>query len=213
MSMTRPLKILIADDHVIFAMGMEALLKEHCNATVARAVNGSEVLQLLKKEPYDIVFMDVLMPVIDGAETTRQLKKEFPAVKVLALTTLDDNATLTRMLKAGADGYLPKVCHFMEAQTAIAYVQEGKKYISPHMATELLPPVADVKDTTEAAPHFTPREKEIIQLIKEGYNSEQIAAKLFIDKRTVDKHRSNIFEKAQVKNAAGLVAKAIANGW
>ncbi|GAA4397608.1 response regulator transcription factor [Nibrella viscosa] len=203
--MPRPL--LLADDHQLFIDGMRLLLDRIDGwEVVGEARNGFQVLAFLEDNQVDCVLMDIEMPELNGIETTRRLKKIYPATIVLAVSMMGDYTTIRKMLQAGADGYLVKNTGIAELRTALDRVSRGEIYISAELSPILLEGVAGRK--APAPPLMEPltqREREIVGLIVEGLTNEQIAERLYLSPLTVNTHRKNAMAKLNCKNTAALV--------
>ena len=211
------LKVIIADDHPFFRDGMEIALKKiSCIKKITHASNGKEVLRILKNERHHIVFMDIKMPVMNGIETTKIISKDFPKVKVIALSMFDDKQHIVDMFDSGAYGYILKDSGQNEIESAIREVKQGKRYFSSTVSDELFRNVILKKEQThrvEMGEQLSERETEILKLICRELMTKQIADKLCLSKKAVEKHRAELFRKAHVDNLAGLVKYAIRNGY
>lgn len=177
---------------------------------VAEASTGEEFLEQLPTLEADVVFMDFSMPGMDGAETTEQALKRRPDLRIITLSMFGEESYYTRMVKAGACGFLLKDSDIDEVVEAVETVMTDGSYFSPRLLMSITR-----KMRSEAAPTEDPisaREREIVVAICRGLSNQEIADELFISKRTVDKHRANILEKTGCKNTAALVVYAIRNG-
>jgi DNA-binding NarL/FixJ family response regulator len=208
------IKILIADDHKIIRVGLRGILEREADLEViGEAENGYQVIEIISKTVTDVILMDIDMGRSDGIETTQQIKKTHPDVKVLALTMHEEQDHIIRMLEAGASGYLLKNAGREELLAAIHAVINGDSYFSNSVSATLLKALTNIKGKSSSkTSHNTPlsdREIEVIKLIAQEFSNGEIAEKLFISIRTVDTHRRNILEKLQLKNTAGLVRYAI----
>lgn len=211
------INVLIADDHKIFRDGIKALLHEAKNIHVAGdAGNGEEVLEKLKKVKADIVLMDINMPKCNGIEATQVIRKQFPKVKVLALSMYEDDQYIVDMIEAGAAGYILKTTGAAELINAIRSVAVGDSCYSREVSDKLMTYItrSNGKGTRKYTNGFdiTEREREVLKLIAEELSNREIAKKLFISLRTVDTHRRNLMQKLKLKNTASLVKYAISNG-
>jgi len=203
----KKINILIVDDHPMVLEGMKALLSNFDYITVSgTATNAYDAMAMLKAQPVDIVIADINLPEVSGIELTAKIKKEFPGIKVLAMSTFKERSYISQMIKNGASGYLVKSASKEEIEAAILSANEGKLYLSLDInSIELNPEVApDV-------PVVSRREKEVLQLIVDGLTNPQIAEKLFISLHTVDSHRKNLLAKFNVNNTASLIRVAIKN--
>lgn len=208
--------IAIVDDHPLFIEGFKSFLKlnpkvEHLET----ALNGQQFIDILKKgyRP-DIVFMDILMPVMNGIKTTQFIKANYSDVRVIALSSLESLEHVEQMIKAGVDGYLLKEATPDENTKAVEAVVNNNNYFSNKVLLSLSkraiidngPQVKRLLNTPLSA-----REKEILVLFCKGYTRQEIARKLHISERTVDKHKENILAKTGCKNLIRLVIYCIKN--
>lgn len=204
-------RIALVDDHTLFRNGLRGLL-ERCTGyrVVGEAGGGEEFLTLLDGGlDADVVFMDFAMPGIDGAQTTERALAQRPELKIITLSMYGDESYYSRMVEAGARGFLLKDSDIGDVIEAIETVAAGGTYFSP----QLLSSLAGRMRTREAVADepLSSREREILVAVCRGLSNQEIADELFISKRTVDKHRANILEKTGCKNTASLVVYAIRN--
>ncbi len=204
---------IIADDHSIFRQGLKlALRDDHQLKNIGEAGNGIELLSLMKKKVPDVVLLDLKMPEMDGMETIKQLKTDYPDVKVLILTMYDDEHFILHLMESGASGYLVKNTDPEEIKKAIHAVCENGYYFSDFVSNVMLKTL--VKKNV-AIPKFkqevklTDKEREVLQLICQQYTNTEIAKKVFLSHRTVEGIRSSLLEKIGVRNTAGLVLYAV----
>jgi two-component system, NarL family, nitrate/nitrite response regulator NarL len=198
------IKVLIVDDHPMVLEGMRSMLAQINFVEIAgTAANALEAMEQIKLNAPDIVITDINMPEISGMELALKIKKEFPAIKIIAMSTFKERSYISQMIQNGASGYLVKSASKEEIEEAILSVYEGKLY----MSLDINLSVAD-KQELSAVPVLSSREKEVLQLIADGYTSPQIASKLFISLHTVDSHRKNLLTKFSVNNTAGLIKLA-----
>ncbi|MGE0587436.1 MAG: response regulator [Cyclobacteriaceae bacterium] len=205
------IKVVIADDHAMFREGIVSLLSTEKNiALVGEAGSGREVLELMETNLPDVVLLDIEMPGMDGLETARKLKKQFPSVKILALTMHNRSAFIKNMMKAGASGYVLKNSGKSELLRAIEMVYDGKIYYSDQAIKTVMQTIgAKESDNTQ----LSSREIQIVKLIANQLTSTEIAERLHLSSKTVETHRKNIYLKLGVHNAAGLVKLAMKKGW
>lgn len=203
------LKVFIVDDHQLFIDGISAILNGVIGVDVIGcAHNGFEFLKFLESNVHpDIVMMDIRMPIMDGIMTTRVLTKEYPQIKVLALSMYDQKQDVKEMLDAGAKGYLVKNSGKKEMLEAINAIHKKKTYISSALASKVED--IDLDTRSEHVKPLTRREKEILRLIAKGRTSHQIASELSISKMTVDTHRKNIHKKLGISSSVGLLKYAL----
>lgn len=206
-------KIVLVDDHKLFRDGLKLLLNNTGKTTVvAEASNGKEFMEILKNHKDDIVFMDIQMPEMNGIEATREALKLYPDVKIIALTMFGEDEYYYQMIEAGVKGFLLKDTNMDEVMEAIELVARGENCFSKELLYHIVRNLSQTKNTDYTDPNLSDREVEILQLICEGLSNQEIADKLFISKRTVDKHRSNILDKTGVNNTASLVMYSIKQG-
>ena len=209
------IKIVLVDDHSLIRDAIRAHLSAENYQIVAEASNSKEALAVIEENRPDIVFMDINMPGQDGIETTREIKKKFPEIEVIALSMLQESHYIRQMFEAGAKGYLLKNCSEEDLKQAIEHVLEGKVYYSPEVSDSLIQGFVQPKQsisTGSVSVKLTNREKEVLSLIAQEFSNREIAEKLFISVRTVDAHRRNLLEKTGSKNAAGLTLFALKMG-
>jgi DNA-binding NarL/FixJ family response regulator len=211
MSDISDIRVLVVDDHAILRDGIRSLLERQAGITVVgEASNGREALDRVSELQPDIVLMDVAMPVMDGLEATRQIKKSFPLVRVLILTQHDNREYIGPVLQAGAVGYVLKRSGAREVVTAIRQVYEQGAFLEPAVTRQVLRDFAHTAESEEAkAPCLTQREQEVLKLVIEGKSNKEIASLLVISPKTVSVHRSNIMAKMGVHNSAELVRYAM----
>ncbi|MDX1775966.1 MAG: response regulator transcription factor [Desulfobulbales bacterium] len=210
------IRVLIADDHKIMLAGLRSLLEKQTDfVVVGEAENGRKAVQLtLEKEP-DVVVMDVSMPDLNGMEATIQIIESLPETKVVALSMHSDKRFVMGMLKAGASGYLLKDCASQELANAIHQVAGGKKYLSPEITGVVIDDVLQGVSSQEAAgasEKLSAREREVLQLIAEGWSTKQIASHLYVSIKTIETHRRQIMRKLDLHNIADLTKYAIREG-
>lgn len=205
------LSIILVDDHKLFREGMRLLLENlDYIKSVDEAGNGEEFLKLIKKHKPDLVFMDIEMPVLDGINATRQALDLYPDINIIALSMYGDENYYTQMIDAGAKGFILKNSGIDDIETAIKNVADGNNYFSPEILNQLIKGFGK-KIKTSKSNDLTEREEEVLYYICKGLSNQEIADKLFLSKRTVDKHRENLLSKTNSKNTAGLVMFAVKN--
>jgi two-component system response regulator NreC len=207
------IRVLIADDHTIVRTGVRQLLEAQPDIRViGEARDGNDTLALVETAQPDIVLMDIAMPGMDGLEATRQIKARWPNTAVLVLTMLHQDEYFFEMLKAGASGYVLKVAGASELIDAIRAVHEGKVYLNPLMAQRLVQDYLSREGNREPDPLLSPREKEILQMLAEGFTNSEIAAKLIVSPSTIYSHRSNILHKLGLNTRHELIQYARQQG-
>ena len=211
--MKNKVKVLLVDDHQLILDGLKSLLKNADELIVAgEANNGREALRCLGLLNFDVILMDIDMPVMNGIDALKEIKRTKPETKVIILSMHDESGMIKNLLAIGADGYILKSTTQEELIRAILKVAAGGKYFSADVTLSLLnasqSPLQTPKQQTEI---LTVREEEILKLIAEGFSNKEIGARLFISHRTVDTHRTNLMKKLNVVNIAGLISYAIRN--
>ena len=209
------LKVLLVDDHKIMREGLSVLLRKHDHIEiVGEAEDGREAFKKVRELSPDLVIMDIAMPNLNGVEATQRLIHDFPKIKILALSTHSDRSMVSKMLKAGASGYMLKESAFTELIDGIEAVADNKTYLCPKVAKTVLSDyvtmLSDPQRITGGV--LTAREREILQLVAEGETTKQIAAKLNLSIKTVDSHRGHIMTKLAIHNTANLTKYAIREG-
>ena len=203
-------KIVLVDDHSLFRNGLRGLL-ERCAGcrVVGEAASGEEFLAMLPGLETDVVFMDFAMPGLDGAQTTERALAQRPDLKIITLSMFGEESYYSRMVEAGARGFLLKDSDIGDVIEAIDAVMSGGSYFSPQLLSSLTGRMRTRDDVPDE--QLSVREREILVAVCRGLSNQEIADELFISKRTVDKHRANILEKTGCKNTASLVVYAIRN--
>jgi DNA-binding NarL/FixJ family response regulator len=201
------IRVFIVDDHPVVIEGIHALLmNEKDIAWVGQAMNAASCLGFFVNNTADVVLMDISMPGMDGVELCATMKNKYPGIFILGLSTFNQGIYIKKMMENGASGYILKNSSKEELVKAIHVVHEGGIYFSGEAGKAL----ADYqKSSKNALPELTPREKEILELIAEGYTNPQIAEKIFLSQFTVDSHRKNLLAKLNVKNTATLIKLAV----
>lgn len=208
-------RIILVDDHSLFRNGLRGLLERNEGfRVVGEASSGEEFLSLLEQESFaaDIVFMDFSMPGLDGAQTTERALARRPDLRIITLSMFGEESYYSRMVEAGARGFLLKDSDIGDVLEAIAAVMGGGSYFSPRLLSSLTGRMHAREHDELANDQLSSREREILVAVCRGLSNQEIADELFISKRTVDKHRANILEKTGCKNTASLVVYAIRNG-
>ena len=210
------IRVLIADDHKIMLAGLRSLLEKQTDfEVVGEADNGRKAVQMAQEKTPDVVVMDVSMPDLNGIEATMQIVESLPKTRVIALSMHSDKRFVMGMLRAGASGYLLKDCASQELATAIHQVADGKKYLSPEITGVVINDFllgAPAEEVTTATSRLSPREREVLQLIAEGWSTKQIASHLYVSIKTIETHRRQIMKKLDLHSIADLTKYAIREG-
>ena len=203
--------VALVDDHTLFRTGLRGLLSMRDDlAVVADVGSGEEFLELLPTLDVEVVFMDISMPGINGVETTRRALQQRPDLHVISLSMFGDDHYYKLMLESGASGFLLKDSDINEVYAAVDAVMLGDSYFSTALLGTFTRNMSRLTLTdTSVEDALSDREVEILVEVCRGLSNQEIADKLFISKRTVDKHRANILEKTGCKNTANLVVYAI----
>ncbi len=205
-------KVIIVDDHTLFRNGLRILLNTlEDYQVVAEAANGKQFIELLEKDMPDLVLLDINMPVMDGIEAATIAQKLYPDIKIITLSMYGEEDYYYKMVNAGVKGFVLKNSDIKEVKTALDVVYEGGSFFSSELLQNLVNSLKSSSRSKEFHAELSEREMEILILICQGLSNQEIGDKLFISKRTVDKHRANILEKSESKNTAQLVVYAIKN--
>ncbi len=203
--------VFLVDDHKLFREGLKLLLETlNYIEAVWEAENGKQFLASLNLHKPDIVFMDIEMPEMDGIATTEKAIELFPDLNIIALSIYGNENYYTRMIKAGAKGFVLKNSSLQDVENAMANVLNGDNYVSQEILNRLINSIDKKKNLN--SDFLTEREKEVLFHICRGLSNQDIANVLYLSKRTVDKHRENLLFKTDSKNTAGLVMYAVKNG-
>ncbi|MGH3086035.1 MAG: response regulator [Rubrobacteraceae bacterium] len=203
------IRILITDDHKVVRHGLRGFLElEPELEVVGEASNGREAVDMARTLRPDVVLMDLLMPVMDGIEATREIRRELPEVEVVALTSVLEDASVSGAVKAGAIGYLLKTTEADELRDAIRDAASGKVRLAPEAASRLMREVR-APDSPEA---LTGRETEVLALVARGKANKQIGRELFINETTVKSHVHNILSKLGARSRTQAALHAVRTG-
>ena len=208
-------RILLADDHGLIRQGLRTMLLSQPDIEiVGEAQDGRNAIELVHKLKPDIVITDIIMPNLNGVDATFQIVKQYPEIKVIALSGHSNHSFVTGMLKAGASGYVIKECLFEELLKAIDVVSRGGIYLSEKITSGIVSNYIQILSGTSDSPlqSFTEREREVLQLIAEGKSTKQIALELHVTTKAIEAQRRRIMEKLNSHNIADLVKCAIAGG-
>ena len=213
--MSDKVRVLIADDHTIVRSGVRLLLQAEPDIeVVGEALNGDEAVALAASLRPDVVLMDIAMPGMGGLEATRQIKARFPEMHVLVLTMHRSDEYFFEMLKAGASGYVLKGAETNELIGAIRAVARGEVFLYPTMAKQLLQDYLNRLKEGAGLPQptLTPREREILRLLAEGYSNKEIAERLIVSPSTIHSHRTNLMRKLNLSSRHDLIRYARERG-
>jgi two-component system response regulator NreC len=210
------IRVLVVDDHTIVRDGICSLLGLTPDIeVVGEAADGKGALEMLRKLPADVVLMDLAMPVMGGLEATRRITKEFPNIKVLALTQYDDREYVFPIIEAGARGFISKTAASSELASGIRSVNRGESFLSPSVAKLLVENYQQGASTIvgrDPYEQLTDREREILKLLAEGYATREIANMLTVSTKTVDGHKTSLMAKLDIHNRTDLVKYALRKG-
>jgi len=215
--MTKPITVVLAEDHMVVREGLRLLLEAEGDIeVVGEAKTGREAVQMAKKLRPDVVLMDIAMPLLNGIQATRQILREHPKAKVLILSAYADPVYVDQVIGIGIIGYLIKQTSAKVLAQAVRKVCSGEKFFSPSVSKylqnseEMLP--LQKRRSQNQIICLSSREAELLQLIAEGHGNKQIASELGISVKTVEKHRQHLMEKLDIHEIAGLTRYALAKG-
>lgn len=212
----RRIKVLLADDHTIVRKGLLSLLLNQENIeVVGEAQDGRDALDQIERLQPDVVVMDITMPLLNGLEATRQIKRHWPHIQVVILTVHTNEEYIFQILQAGASGYIVKQAAPDELIMAIYAAHAGETFLSPFISQTVVQEYITHARSTAGEDVFnslTEREREILQLLAEGHATRDIAAMLVISIKTVETHRANLMRKLDIDNLAGLTKYAVRKG-
>jgi DNA-binding NarL/FixJ family response regulator len=210
------IRVVLVEDHKLFREGMKAMLNSREDLeVVAEAKDGLEAIRCIKKNNPDLLVLDLSMPRLSGISVIKDIRPQFPDLKILVLSIHESDQYVLEAFEAGANGYCIKDASRDELMIAIDSVLHGKKYISPGVADNVLEGYLEGRKTLKTQSTWdtvTRREREVLKLLAEGYMNKQIAEFLNISVKTVEKHRSNIMNKLDLHNASSLTSYAIEKG-
>ncbi len=213
----KKIRILIVDDHPLARFGIKNQLKDVEDLViVGEAEDGETAMQKVKELHPDVVILDLFIPILSGFEVVKRVRKDFPDVHVMILTAYEQEEYLHQALESGAEGYLLKSAEKEELMTGVRMVSKGERAFSPRIKEFIVKGFLTNRDynrSNQLPPtSLTAREKEILDLVSQGFTNQQIAEKLFISSRTIDTHRTNIMHKLGVHDVAHLVRYALEHG-
>ncbi|MBH8557391.1 response regulator [Hymenobacter negativus] len=209
-------RLFLVDDHAVLRHGLRALFQQEPTLqVVGEAESGEQLLAQLPTTPCDVVLLDLHMPGLDGLATTQRLHAEYPEVRVLVLSMVDNERAIGQVLTAGASGYILKNTGHDEIMVGVRAVAAGRRFLCSELGLVMLEKLLSgvPEPPTKPVGGLSPREQEILQLVADGLTTAEIADKLFTSPRTVETHRQNIMEKTGAKNTAALIKIAASQGW
>ena len=210
------IKVLIADDHEMVRDGLQVMAKKAEEfEIIGEARNGEELVKLARKLKPDVILTDVKMPLLSGIDATRIIKAELPHIGIIALSSFDEESLVLEMLNVGAKGYLLKNAGKKELTDAVLKVYRDEPYYCQeinHKLARIITKGGNFNKEKKTDQLFTERELEVIQLMCEGCSSKQIAGKMGVKTRTVERYRDYIMEKLGANNAISVVMYAVSNG-
>jgi DNA-binding NarL/FixJ family response regulator len=206
--------VFIIDDHQMFINGIQSMFADHALIRIVGvSTSGKEALQQLRQLMADVVLLDINLPDIDGIELNKRLQREFPHLKVIALTMHHEASFIQSMIRHGARAYVLKNSGQEQLQQAITAVAAGDTYFGDEVKEALMQGMLPESSTSHAMiPKLSRREREVLTLIIQEFTTSEIAEKLFISQNTVETHRKNLLQKLNVRNTAGLVRFAMEKG-
>lgn len=210
----KAIQVIVVDDHQLIIDGLKSILQDEKEVSFAGGANSmKEAMALLSQNKVDVALVDISMPEHSGIDVTLKIKKLYPQVQVLALTMHEDITMITKMIDAGASGYLLKRTNMNEVLEAIRVVAANEKYLGREVQAIMMGNLIHKEPENILHPNapaaLTTREKEILSLVSQEFSNEKIAERLFISERTVETHRRNIFTKTDTKSIVGLIKYAI----
>jgi DNA-binding NarL/FixJ family response regulator len=206
------IKIFISDDHIMFSEGLESLLVGEPDFQLCgRADNAAKTLVQLEKAQPDVLLLDISLPDESGLDVCRKVRQKWPAIKIMALTTYNDESYISAMLGLGAEGYLLKNTGKDELCNAIRMLAAGKTYFCQEATDTVMRSLMRERTTGTAKekPKISRRERDVLRLIMDQFTTQEIAAQLFVSEKTVESHRAALLAKLGARNTAGLVKEAL----
>ena len=206
--------VLLADDHGLVRAGIRSLLESGGNVdVVAETGDGRHVLRLVKEHQPRLVLLDIAMPSLNGLEAAARITKDYPDTSVIMLSMHANEEYVLQALRAGASGYLVKDAATAELEIAIRSVINGKTYLSPCISKTLIDEyLGNSAKARSPLERLTVRQREILQLVTEGYTTRQIADLLSVSVKTVETHRAQLMDRLEIRDIPGLVRYAIRTG-
>ena len=210
----KSIRILLADDHTLVRAGIRSLVQALPGIqVVAEAGDGREALSLIETHQPDVVLLDIAMPGLNGLEVAAQVADNFPYVRVMILSMHANEEYVLRALRAGAAGYLLKDADTAELELAIKAVTRGETYLSPAVSKHITEYIRRVGEEAHSTlERLTPRQREVLQLVAEGHTTQEIARMMNLSTKTVETHRTQLMERLDIHDIAGLVRYAVREG-
>jgi len=205
-----PTRVLLADDHALIRQGLKAFLEKQGFQVVGEASDGQEALRSVEKTQPDVAIIDISMPVLNGVDAARELKKSALKTKVILLTQHDEDQYVTEALRAGVNGYVLKSQAADDLVHAIQEVCRGSVYLSPRISRAVVD--AYLSKSFDSTDSLSGRERQVLQLVGEGKSTKDIAVHLGISVKTAESHRSRLMKKLDIHETASLVRYAIRRG-
>jgi DNA-binding NarL/FixJ family response regulator len=204
---------MLADDHRMLREGLRRSMSDQGFDVVGEARDGDEAIRLAEELQPEVILMDVTMPEVDGVEATRQIRQQYPDIRIVMLTMHADQEVLAAAIRAGASGYLVKDCSTEEIASAVRMAASGETALSPQLAASMLDEVRKLDHpASEDERVITRREEEVLQLIANGCSTPEVAEKLFISQKTVKNHLASIYQKLDARDRTQAVLAAVRMG-
>ena len=211
--MNAPVRVLLADDHALVRAGIRALLTAlPAIEVVGEVADGREAVRAITSAQPHVVLMDIMMPGLNGLDATARIVKEFPAVRVVMLSMNANEEYVLQAMRAGARGYLLKNVEPTELAQAIAAVARGETYLTAAVSRHVISAYVQRTGAANSLERLTPRQREILQFVAEGYTTKEIASTLALSVKTIEMHRAQLMEALDIHDIAGLVRYAIRMG-
>jgi two-component system response regulator NreC len=205
-----PSRLMLADDHALIRQGLKTLLEKQGFQVVGEAADGQEALRSVEKTQPDVAIVDISMPILNGVDVARELKKCSPKTKVILLTQHDEDQYVTEALRASVKGYVLKSQAANDLVHAIQEVCRGSVYLSPNISRAVVD--AYLSKTYDSSDPLTGRERQVLQLVGEGKSTKEVAVHLGISVKTAESHRARLMKKLDIHETASLVRYAIRRG-
>lgn len=211
------LRILIADDHQLFISGLRLLLREKLGiVNVDEATDGRQAIDSARENQYDVILLDINMPVIDGLMAAKEIKIHGHGAKIMIVSMLSDTHTVSEALKSGADGFIAKNASATDFRDAFSCMARNEIYLSPAISglfnmSRSGKPIRKDEYLEFTKNLVSPRERAVLKLVVEGHTNQAIAETLHLSAKTVETHRNNMLAKLELPNVAALVRFAIEN--